>query len=113
MKQQQLTDMIQPLVEDMGFILWGIEYLPQKNAALVRIYIDHTNGITVDNCADCSREIAALLEVEDTIKSAYILEVSSPGLDRVLFDSEQFSRYLGKTVRVKLAQPVNESIHFP
>jgi len=109
MKQQQLTDMIRPVVEDLGFELWGIEYLPQKNAALVRIYIDHASGITVDDCANCSREIAALLEVEDPIKSAYILEVSSPGLDRVLFGVEHFSKYIGEIALVKLAQPVNDS----
>jgi ribosome maturation factor RimP len=109
MKQKELTTIIQPVVEDLGFDLWGIEYLPQKSGALVRIYIDHEEGISVDNCADCSREISAVLEVEDPIKSAYVLEVSSPGLDRVLFDSEQFNSYLGDQAKVKLAQPVNGS----
>jgi Uncharacterized protein conserved in bacteria len=109
MKQKQLTEIIQPVVGDLGFALWGIEYMPQKSGALVRIYIDHEQGISVDDCADCSREISAVLEVEDPIKSAYVLEVSSPGLDRVLFDSEQFSDYLGDQAKVKLAQPVNGS----
>lgn len=109
MKQKQLTTLIQPVVEDLGFDLWGIEYMPQKSGALVRIYIDHEQGISVDDCADCSREISALLEVEDPIKSAYVLEVSSPGMDRVLFNGEQFNDYLGDQAKVKLAQPVNGS----
>ena len=109
MKQKQLTDLIQPVIEDLGFALWGIEYMPQKSGALVRIYIDHEQGISVDNCADCSREISALLDVEDPINSAYVLEVSSPGLDRVLFNSQQFGLYVGDQARVKLAQPVNGS----
>jgi len=109
MKQKQLTTIIQPVVEDLGFDLWGIEYLPQKSGALVRIYIDHEQGISVDHCADCSREISAVMEVEDPIKSAYVLEVSSPGLDRVLFDEEQFDLYIGDRVKVKLAQPVDGS----
>ncbi len=109
MKQKQLTTIIQPVIEDLGFDLWGIEYMPQKSGALVRIYIDHPQGISVDNCADCSREISAILDVEDPIKSAYVLEVSSPGLDRVLFDANQFNDYLGHQVKVKLAQPINGS----
>jgi ribosome maturation factor RimP len=109
MKQKQLTTIIQPVIEDLGFDLWGIEYMPQKSGALVRIYIDHPQGISVDNCADCSREISAILDVEDPIKSAYVLEVSSPGLDRVLFDANQFNDYLGHQAKVKLAQPINGS----
>ena len=109
MKQKQLTTIIQPVIEDLGFDLWGIEYMPQKSGALVRIYIDHPQGISVDNCADCSREISAILDVEDPIKSAYVLEVSSPGLERVLFDANQFNDYLGHQAKVKLAQPINGS----
>jgi ribosome maturation factor RimP len=109
MKQKELTTIIQPVIEDLGFDLWGIEYMPQKSGALVRIYIDHPQGISVDNCADCSREISAILDVEDPIKSAYVLEVSSPGLDRVLFDANQFNDYLGHQAKVKLAQPINGS----
>ena len=109
MKQKQLTTIIQPVIEDLGFDLWGIEYMPQKSGALVRIYIDHPQGISVDNCADCSREISAILDVEDPIKSAYVLEVSSPGLDRVLFDANHFNDYLGHQAKVKLAQAINGS----
>ena len=107
MKEKLLSQLIQPVVQDMGFVFWGLEYLPQKNNAILRVYLDHENGITVDDCAECSREISALLEVEDPINGAYVLEVSSPGLDRVLFESEQFERYLGEFAHVKLAQAVN------
>lgn len=106
MKEKLLTALISPVIEDMGFVLWGIEYLPQKNNAILRVFIDHADGISVDDCADCSREISGILEVEDPIKSAYVLEVSSPGIDRVLFTQEQFAAYLGENVQVKLAQPV-------
>ena len=61
----------------------------------------------MNDCANCSHEISGLLEVEDPIKSAYVLEVSSPGLDRVLFTTDQFNQYLGEPVQVKLAQPVD------
>lgn len=106
MREQLLTDLIQPVIEDLGFVFWGLEYLPQKNNAILRVYIDHAQGVGVDDCATCSHEISGLLEVEDPIKTAYVLEVSSPGLDRVLFTSQQFAQYIGEKVQVKLAQPV-------
>ena len=107
MKEKLLTNLLSPVIEDMGFVFWGLEYLPQKNNAILRVYIDHADGISVDNCADCSRELSGILEVEDPIKGAYVLEVSSPGFDRVLFNSQQVARYLGEQVQIKLAQPVN------
>jgi ribosome maturation factor RimP len=106
MKEKLLSQLIAPVIEDLGFVFWGLEYLPQKNNAILRVFIDHADGVTVDNCADCSHEISGLLEVEDPIKSAYVLEVSSPGIDRVLFNASQFAHYLGEPVQVKLAQPV-------
>jgi len=107
MKEKLLTELISPVIEDLGFDFWGLEYLPQKNSAILRVYIDHLDGITVDNCAKCSREISGVLEVEDPITGAYVLEVSSPGMDRVLFNSNQFNNYVGEFVQIKLAQPVD------
>ena len=109
MKEKQLTELISPVIEDLGFVFWGLEYIPQKNNAILRVYIDHEKGVTVENCAVCSREISGILEVEDPISSAYVLEVSSPGMDRVLFNSDQFGLYVNESVVVKLAQPVNEA----
>ncbi len=106
MKEKLLSQLIQPVIEDLGFVLWGVEYLPQKNSATLRVFIDHENGINVDDCAQCSREISGILEVEDPISGAYVLEVSSPGMDRVLFSTTQFSQFIGEHVVVKLAQPV-------
>ncbi|MGJ8663544.1 MAG: ribosome maturation factor RimP [Marinicella sp.] len=107
MKEKLLSELIQPVIEDMGFVFWGLEYLPQKNNAILRVFIDHEKGINVNDCANCSREISGILEVEDPINGAYVLEVSSPGMDRVLFNADQFSRYMGEFVQVKLAQPVD------
>jgi len=106
MKEKLLSQLIEPVIQDLGFALWGVEYLPQKNSAILRVFIDHENGVNVSDCAQCSREISGVLEVEDPINGAYVLEVSSPGLDRVLFNTEQFSQYIGEYVLVKLAQPV-------
>ncbi len=107
MKEKLLSELISPVIEDMGYVFWGLEYMPQKNNAILRVYIDHENGVNVNDCASCSHEISGLLEVEDPINGAYVLEVSSPGLDRVLFTVDQFEKYLGEFVQVKLAQPVS------
>lgn len=107
MKEKLLTQLLKPVIEDLGFVFWGLEYMPQKNGALMRVYIDSPHGVGVDDCAEVSREISAIMDVEDPIKSAYVLEVSSPGMDRVLFSSAQFAAYLGQPATVKLAQPVD------
>ncbi|MEJ2042012.1 MAG: ribosome maturation factor RimP [Reinekea sp.] len=101
-KIDELIDMIEPVVTGMGFILWGVEYLPSGKFSTLRIYIDHEDGIHVDQCADVSRQVSAVLDVEDPISTNYTLEVSSPGMDRPLFTLEQYAAYLGEWVDIKL-----------
>jgi ribosome maturation factor RimP len=103
----RLTKLIQPLVEDLGYEFVGLEQRRDpKNPALV-IYIDQVQGIAVEDCERVSREVAALLDVEDPIPGQYNLEVSSPGLDRPLFTTEQFAQFAGENARVSLYAPVD------
>lgn len=101
-KEQQLIDLIKPVVEALGYIFWGLEYIPKGKDSVLRIYIDHDNGVTVDDCATVSRQVSGVMDVEDPISSEYNLEISSPGLDRPLFTLEQFEKYVGEFVDVKL-----------
>ena len=101
----QLTEMIQPVVEGFGCELWGIEQLSRGRNSLLKIYIDSEEGINVDDCARVSRQISMLLDVEDPVKGEYTLEVSSPGMDRRLFRLEQFESFAGALVRVQLRRP--------
>ncbi len=101
--EQTLFSLLKPAVEGCGFVLWGVEYLPQGKHALLRVYIDHENGITVDDCGEVSQQISAVLDVEDPITGAYNLEVSSPGLDRYLFLAEHYQAYCGSQVKLTLA----------
>lgn len=78
----RLEQMIRPAVDALGFELVGIEQLSQGRHSMLRIYIDHADGITVDHCAEVSRQVSAVLDVEDPIHGEYTLEVSSPGLER-------------------------------
>ena len=101
-KDQQLTQLLETTVEAMGFSLWGVEYLSQGRHSVVRVYIDAENGITVDHCAAVSGQIGSVLDVEDPITGEYTLEVSSPGMDRLLFKLEQFGLYLGQMIELRL-----------
>lgn len=88
----------------MGFELWGFEYLPAGRHSLLRVFVEkEEGGINVDDCAAVSRQISAIMDVEDPISSAYMLEVSSPGMERLLLKPSQFKRYIGKTVQVRTA----------
>ncbi|HET8790400.1 MAG TPA: ribosome maturation factor RimP [Modicisalibacter sp.] len=104
-KDAVLSALIEPVVAAMGFELWGIEQMAQGKHSRLVVYIDSPDGITVDHCADVSRQISGILDVEDPIPGQYQLEVSSPGMDRPLFTLDQFERYKGSTVALRLNAP--------
>ena len=104
--EQKLTEILQSSVEDLGCELWGIECQRAGRYLTVRLFIDKEGGVTIDDCADVSRQVSAVLDVEDPIADKYNLEVSSPGLDRPLFTLEQFQRYVGEDIAVHLRIPV-------
>ncbi|MFG5863344.1 ribosome maturation factor RimP [Metapseudomonas sp. CR1201] len=104
-KLEQLQALLAPVVEALGYQCWGIEFLSQGRHSLLRIYIDHENGILIDDCEKVSRQISGVLDVEDPISSEYTLEVSSPGMDRPLFTLEQFAAHAGELVKIKLRSP--------
>ena len=106
--EQNLQEMLQGSVEDLGCELWGIECQRAGRFMTVRLFIDKEGGVTVDDCADVSRQVSAILDVEDPIADKYNLEVSSPGLDRPLFTLPQFERYIGQDIIVHLRIPVME-----
>lgn len=105
--EQKLTDLLRPAVEETGKTLRGIEYLSAGNNSVLRLFIDHENGINVDDCAEVSRQVGALLDVEDPISSEYSLEVSSPGADCPLFELAHFQEVIGETINVRLSIPLN------
>lgn len=107
MIQDKLELLIAPTVNDMGYELWGCEYLSQGKHSLLRIYIDKPDGIGVEDCEVVSRQINALLDVEDPIPGNYNLEISSPGIPRPLFYDWQYQRYIGQPVQLKTFKPIN------
>jgi len=105
MSLQILNELIQPLVEDLGYEFIGLEYNPNPKHSVLRIYIDHENGVGIQDCETVSRETAALLDVKDPIRSHYNLEVSSPGLARPLFTPAHFNEFTGSEVQINLFAP--------
>ena len=105
--EHKLTAMLRPAVEETGKELLGVEFISAGNHSVLRLFIDHENGIDVDDCAEVSRQVGAILDVEDPISSEYSLEVSSPGLDRPLFDKAHFVAVVNETVEVKISMPLN------
>ena len=105
-KDQQMADMLQSTVAALGYVLWGVEHMAQGKHSVVRVYIDSPAGITVDDCAAVSEQVSSILDVEDPITGEYTLEVSSPGMDRLLFELEQYSGYLGETLEVRLRSAI-------
>ena len=114
-KVTELTNIIAPAVAACDVALWGIEFAPQGNRSLLRIYIEalpedqaQDKQVTIEDCAAVNHQVSGILEVHDPIAGEYILEVSSPGFDRAFFSDEQMHGYVGQTVSVRLIQAIGE-----
>jgi ribosome maturation factor RimP len=97
-----LKALLQPVVEALGCELWGLQLESGGKRKLLRIYIDREEGIGVEDCERVSRQSGAVLDVEDAISGEYVLEVSSPGMDRPLYELGQYERYIGEDVSLRL-----------
>jgi len=105
--EQKLTDLLEEPVAALGYELVGLEFVRAGKHSILRLYIDQPEGITVDDCAQVSYQVSAVLDVEDPISTEYNLEVSSPGLERPLFKSAQFAQFLGEEVAIQLRIALN------
>ncbi len=99
--------LLAPILERLHFTLWDVEYVKEGADYYLRCYIDKEGGITIDDCVDVSRELSDLLDEQDFIADAYILEVSSPGLGRKLKKDKEFERSIGRKVDLKTYKPVD------
>lgn len=107
-----VQSVLEPAIAALGYELVGMEYLRQGGRGLLRIFIDSEQGITLDDCGRVSHQASGILDVEDPIREQYVLEVSSPGLDRPLFTAEHFRRFAGSAVKIRLASPVGGQRNF-
>ena len=98
-----------PLVEQEGMELVEVELGGPGGHTILRLFIDKTGGITLEDCSNVSHLVSAALDVEDPLHGAYQLEVSSPGLDRPLRTPEHFAKYAGQKARIRTYGPIAES----
>jgi len=103
---------IEAAVRGLGYELVGVEYLPQGRRSLLRVYIDTPDGVTVDDCERVSHQVSGALDVDDPIRGQYVLEVSSPGLDRPLFTADHFRQFAGRRVRLRISPPLEGRRNF-
>jgi ribosome maturation factor RimP len=103
--RERLIALIEPVLAQLGYELVELEYAAGRTQAVLRIFIDQPAGISVDDCERVSRDVAALLDVDDPIPTAYTLEVSSPGFDRALRIPAHFERFVGERIFVELLAP--------
>jgi ribosome maturation factor RimP len=105
---EKLNELLTPLVTDLGLEFVGIEFSPNRGSSLLRVFIDAPERlVTIEDCERVSREISALMDVNDPIEGRYTLEVSSPGIDRPLFTVEHFTRFIGSEAKISVALPVD------
>jgi ribosome maturation factor RimP len=107
-----LKALLQPVVKALGCELWGLQLEAGGKRKLLRIYIDREEGIGVEDCERVSRQSGAVLDVEDAISGEYVLEVSSPGMDRPLYELAQYERYIGEDVSLRLRFPYDGRRNF-
>jgi ribosome maturation factor RimP len=110
--EEQIQQLAEPLVSSEGMELVLVECLKMQSRWLVRIYMDREGGVTVDDCAQISNQLGDLLDVHDVPPGPYTLEVSSPGLDRPLHRDQDFLKYRGSRVRLRLGEKIEGRRNF-
>ncbi len=110
--EQRAVQLLEPILMSMDFELVDVEYVKEAGSWYLRSYIDRPGGITVDDCEAVSRQFSDLLDREDFIQDSYIMEVSSPGLDRPLKKEKDFERSLGRDVEIRTYRPIEKEKEF-
>jgi len=108
----RLKAVAEPVLGSMGMELVLAEYLTEHGRKILRLFIDKPGGVSIDDCADVSRELGAVLDVEDLIPRRYILEVSSPGLDRPLVKETDYVRFAGRKANIRTRQAIDGRRNF-
>ena len=108
----QIRDLVREVVEDDGYELVHVELAAAGSSPVVRVYADRPGGITISDCAELSRRIGLFLDVEDLIPGHYVLEVSSPGIERPLFSLHDYERFKGQEIRLTTTEKVGNRRNF-
>ncbi|MCL2484735.1 MAG: ribosome maturation factor RimP [Endomicrobia bacterium] len=111
-KIKEIENILSPVAENENMELVDVQYLKEAGDWVLRIFIDKENGVNMDDCAQASRAFEASLDESDILKDSYVLEVSSPGIDRVLKTEKDFKRFAGSKIKVRTFNPINNQKNF-
>ena len=109
---KQVAELVEPILDEMGFELVDVEYLAEHGRWVLRVYIDKDGGVTIDDCARVSGEIGDLIDIKNFVEHQYVLEVSSPGVNRPLKRDRDFIRAIGKKIKVRMVAPIEGRRNF-
>ena len=103
---QRVWELAEPLAKELGLSLWDVQFVKEGADWFLRVFIDKEEGVSIDDCVDMTHALSPVLDKEDPISQEYLLEVSSPGLERRLTRPEHFAAYEGRPVRARLIRPL-------
>lgn len=109
---EEVKELVAPILQSLGFELFDVTFTRSGGYSLLRVFIDKDGGVTIDDCQNASREIAAILDVKDRVPGRYNLEVSSPGINRAIRNEKDYERYQGSKIKVKLLRAVSNQKTF-
>ncbi len=107
---QRVWDLCVPLAAELGLSLWDVQFVKEGADWFLRVFIDKEGGVSIDDCVDMTHALSPVLDREDPIPQEYLLEVSSPGLERKLSRPEHFAAYVGRPVRARLIRPLENGV---
>ena len=110
--EDRIRGLAEPVAEGLGLEIVDVIYTAEYGKRILRVFIDKAGGVTVEDCSNLSRELGTVLDVEDPIPQSYALEVSSPGLDRLLTKEKDFKRFTGKKVRIRTKEALEGRKNF-
>lgn len=108
----KIKSLLKNELENLGYEFWGCLYTSMQGGSVLQIFIEKNGGVTLGDCEIATKHVRALLDVEALIHGAYRLEVSSPGIDRILFELSHFQRYIGKKIKIRLHMPLEGRRNF-
>ncbi|QAT40200.1 ribosome maturation factor RimP [Clostridium sp. JN-9] len=103
----KLVHLCEPIVIKNQCELYHLEFVKESGNRILRLYIDKDEGVSLNDCEKVSRDISDMLDMEDPINESYNLEVSSPGIDRILYEEKHLKKYIGKNILIKLSESLN------
>ncbi|GJM06610.1 MAG: ribosome maturation factor RimP [marine bacterium B5-7] len=111
-KKTDLLALLQTASETVALSLWGHEFVQEDGQRILRVYVDKPGGVDLDDCARASRQMSRLLDVEEALEGRFNLEVSSPGIERPLFNVAQYTQFLGEMIAIKTQEPLDKRRRF-